>query len=74
MKVKKDKISQLIATMLLLIFIPSIVPAQEFSSQIKTGKMHMEYYLDRASMGRNCRTRNVSCNDCMGKFKFAKIR
>ena len=49
MKVKKDKISQLIATMLLLIFIPSIVPAQEFSSQIKTGKMHMEYYLDRAS-------------------------
>ena len=49
MKVKKDKISQLIATMLLLIFIPSIVPAQEFSSQIKTGKIHMEYYLDRAS-------------------------
>ena len=49
MKVKKDKISQLIATMLLLIFIPTIVPAQEFSSQIKTGKIHMEYYLDRAS-------------------------
>lgn len=53
MNKKRENVNRLISVFILIVFVNSIIPAQEINRQVKTAQEQLEIYLDRAARERS---------------------